>query len=424
LVRTKFGLAKAKILPDIVYWLILAITAANYSFISHAYNSDLIIGGPLKPIAFLRLPLAVLGFLYLQAIYPKKLKYGPAGPVFILLLVMVVLSVPMSPNKMMALQYGTWFFFHLLFTAKYVQYLVDRLGYEQAKIKLAGPLMLFGLWFLMLTLLGLPNYQLGRPFPAVYSHYVSVVMIVPVFLGGLAICYRHLANKQLIKYALLFMGVFCLAVIAVSAKRASIVCALLIVGVYILFMLKASSKVFVIIFLPLALMFLLSGDIGEVADEATSFTQFKIEKGLDSRTSTSINARFYVWNLTMSLAIDNPLGVGVNVGRSLAGGGLHNTYLGYILEVGWVGALAIMTMIIVALYKGAIEGRKIAAKREMLFFITLPCMLYSVTEYNSSPGQPLFIPLWVGIFFLLLRVKPGKVQAPRQQTSREQNRTV
>lgn len=387
-------------IADWFYWSLLAITAANYSIITFTFSGDLVLSGPLKPIAYLRFPIAILGYFWLASIHKRGLGFGKVTPLAIVLMASLLIAMPFSPNFRVAFQYDVWFIFQVMFLLKYVYYLVDLTGYERAKYKLVLPLLIMGLYFLVLTVIGLPGYSIGRPFPAIFTTRVQVAMIVPLFLGGLACCLSQISKQRFIYFSMLGFAVFCLMVIAVSGKRASIICALLVIGAYFVFSMKSTGRILAILLVPIALVVALSSSFKDTAIEASEYTVTRIEKGLDTKTSTSINARFSIWDEIGELSRKYPMGVGINVGRDLVGGGLHNTYLGYLLEAGWLAFFVVIVIVFWSLFSGYFTN--IAARREMLFYITLPCALYSMTEYNTAPGQPLFIPLWVGLAYALM----------------------
>lgn len=398
-VNRMFGV-RTSIFADLCYWSLVAITAANYSFITFTLSGDVMFSGPLKPLAYSRLPIAIIGFFFLVAKHKKGLSIGPMSGLLTALVLSVTLSVPLSPAIREAAIYGVWFVFMVLFLSKYTYYLVEQGGLAFAKYKLVLPLMFYGLYFLVLTLFSLPEYVLGRPFPALFSTRTQVAMIAPLFLGGMACCYYMIKQKKVMSFALLGGVVFCLAVLAVSGKRASIVCALLIGAAYFVFTMRASGKLVLVAVLPMLLFLVFSSGFDNTARDASEFTMQRVEKGFDSKTATSINARLYIWDIVGESVTKYPLGVGLNVGRVLVGGGLHNTYLGYLLETGWISFVLVMIIIALSGLRSWFSNNN--DKRNMLLFIMLPCLLYSITEYNTAPGQPLFIPFWVAIAYGLM----------------------
>lgn len=386
-----------------IYWLLIGITAANYSFLTFAFSGEDDFASPLKPLAYARLPLAAIGFFYVSIIHKKGVKLGNVGAPIALFLVAILFTIPMSIDAQTAAIYAAWFAFQLLFLAKYAYYVSDTVGLHEAKLKLFIPIMVYGAYFLVLTIFRLNEYQIGKPFPAIYTTRVQVAMLAPLFLGVLACCYHELKIKQLYFWPLIGFTLFCIAVLLVSGKRASIVCVFLIVAAYFLLKTKVSGKLIVAMLAPVAIGVIYYTGFSDVALQASEYSIQRIEKGFDSRTATSINARLYIWDIIGEYANTHPFGVGLNVGRQLVGGGMHNTYLGYLLEAGWLSFIIFIALVIWSCQR-AVFSRN-SDKKDVFYFVMLPCLLYSVTEYNTSPGQPLFIPFWMGILFALLPTK-------------------
>ncbi len=400
---------------DLIYWSLLIITAANYSFLTFPFAGGVEpVLSPLKPIAYARLPLAVFGYFYLITIHRRGASLGKMSAFLLVFMAAVIFSIPLSPDPFEALTYAVWFIFQVLFLIKYVYYLIDNADYKRAQVKLTFPLMLMGLYFLLLALANLPNYRIGRPFPAIYTSWIVVAMMIPLFLGGLACCYSSFSKRKIWSIFFIGMVLFCLVVAAVSGKRATILCALVVITTYFIFVLKAPGKIVAMIMIPIALAAAVYSGASDTVVKASEFTVQRVEKGLDSKTATSINARFQVWNSIGESVVHYPLGVGINVGRQVVGGGLHNTYLGYLLEAGWLGFIIFMGILFWSFYSGYFTD--IQEKREMLFFILLPVAIYSFTEYNTAPGQPHFIPFWIGIAYCILSTKQRRVNITKRRT--------
>ena len=389
--------ARTSRVADYFYWLILAITAANYSVLTFRIDGEDDFYNPLKPLAYVRLPLAVIGYFYLVFTDRTGFRIRNAGAPVLALVVCSVLAMPFAQSLWDAFTYTTWFVFQLLFLAKYISHLGDRIDVEQVKLKLFFPLFLVGAYFILLSLLAFPSYSIGRPFPALFSTRTQVAMHSPLFVGGLACCLAMLSKRKLIYLLFLALGVFSLAVVAVSGKRASMVCTLIVLASFFIFQLKIWGKLAAALLIPIALYLAVSTGFQNTAEEATEYSRVRIEKGMSEDTATSINARFSIWEIGRELALTRPLGVGVNGGRDLVGGGLHNTYLGYLIETGWIGFVLVMVLLFSACFKAFFSSSE--HHRQVLFYMTIPVALYSFTEYNSAPGQPLFVAFWVCILF-------------------------
>ncbi len=393
--------AKSSRVADIFYWLVLGITAANYSFITFSQLGDELLSQPLKSLAYARLPIVIVGCIYLLVGLKRHTVSVGVWLSFSALILFLLMTIPLSPDFQNAALYNTWFIFQTLFFILYISHLFATIGLERAKVKVALPLMFYGLYFVMLTFLALPRFSIGQPFPAVFSTRVQVAMICPLFLGGLACNFRLLSKRKIWLLTYIALAGFTLLVIAASGKRASILSALLIISTYFLLFMKMRGRILVAVLVPLAVVLIAMTELRDQAFEATEYTRDRVEKGFDKRTATSIMSRFEIWEVALEQVYDHPLGVGVGVGRVIVGGGLHNTYLGYLLETGILASIIVFVIIGVVLFSNF--NSKYIEKKEMLYFILIPCLLYSLTEYNTSPGQPLFIPTWAAIFFCLLR---------------------
>lgn len=411
---------KTKLFPDLVYWLTLAITAANYSFFTFPYGGGDMISTPFKPLAYLRLPLAVAGYFYLLVIH-RKSSNDPVVSVLVgIFCATAIIAIPFAPTVLDAFNYGIWLIFQLLFLFKYADYLVSAGGYPHAKSRLIVPLIFFGAYFVLLSFLGLPNWTIGKPVPPIYSDRAPAAMIMIFFLGGVAVMAREIKAKKILSLVVLAGVLFCLFLIAVSGKRASMLCAIIIAAGYFVYMTKVSGKFIALLLIPAVVLVALQFGAAEFGQEATEYSRMRIERGQDERTRTSIQGRFDIWERVEGVYIKYPLGAGVNSGRKIVGGGLHNTYLGYLLENGWIGILVFMTLLTLAGFRGFFGN--VPERRQVLIMILLPAMLYAFTEYNSSPGQPTFVPLWVGICFCLLKIKKRK--RVRMNSGKEMNKTA
>ena len=196
------------------------------------------------------------------------------------------------------------------------------------------------------------------------------------------------------------MVVFASFVISISGKRASILSLIVIIAMYFLIKKKSNSKfvlipiVGILLYLPLSI-----NDVSDMTSEAIEYSRFRIEKSFDSERSTSINLRMIIWRKSLDIAENNILGIGMANGRKILSFGIHSTYLGYLLETGVLGFLSFLSVIIMAFVRSI--STKLIEKKEMLYFMLFPTMLFNMTEYNSSPGQLMFIPFWVAVIYIL-----------------------
>ena len=127
-----------------------------------------------------------------------------------------------------------------------------------------------------------------------------------------------------------------------------------------------------------------------------------IESGniVESNSSSSWSDRRWIYESYISLLKANPMGVGIGQASKvhalefydsrLAGYSPHNSVLGAFVEAGILGGLAYTVLPVIVLFKNRMDLDK--------FVMLLVICIQMYVEYNSSPGQILFIP-----YFILLR---------------------
>jgi hypothetical protein len=387
---------------------LFAITAANYSFISFGMDGSERIIGALKPIAFLRLPLALLGCLLLTLGWPSATRAPMSllGPV-LGIVVLSFVAAAFALDTRTALVYGLWWGATVAFLALYAQRRIDAYGEAAAARALAWPILVFAGWFLLLAVLALPRFQLGQAMPGAFTTEAKIAIVAPFFLGAVAVGAGEVQRKAVPRLLVIGLGVFTLLLIAVSGKRMAMIAALIIAAAWLVLHMQASIKLVAVLIIPAALVALVAAPaLRTVAVEATEHSTHRIEKGMDAATATSINARKQVWETVLAQTEKRPLGIGFANGALLVGAGLHNSYLGYWLETGVLGAMMVASLVLA----GVATGLKTTspAKREILFFLFIPAALFHVTEYNTSPGQILFLPFWTALAFLLAKRNPAR----------------
>jgi len=134
----------------------------------------------------------------------------------------------------------------------------------------------------------------------------------------------------------------------------------------------------------------------------------RIEKTFDTSRDGSTQERLEIWRNSMTTIMANPaVGVGLDNGRQaseafaatsgVAGYGLHNTYLAVLVEMGVLGAFFFLILLI----RSFNLWRTRCSKSLKWTIVLLACtpLLLGMVEYNLTPGQFMFWPLWIVILF-------------------------
>jgi len=156
----------------------------------------------------------------------------------------------------------------------------------------------------------------------------------------------------------------------------------------------------------------------------SDIVQSRIQRARQNSAYFGDAARYQIYQANFQLWLSRPL---VGVGLTNAGDAVtieknneqtnfapHNTYLGLLSETGAIGALSFLILCFRSL--GAwrrIPDRRV---RRSLVFLAVAPLLISFTEYNLTPGQALFWPLWLCI--LLPRMYPERVPAAARSAMR------
>jgi O-antigen ligase len=104
----------------------------------------------------------------------------------------------------------------------------------------------------------------------------------------------------------------------------------------------------------------------------------------------------------------------VALGSEYEGYGMHNTYAAVLVEMGAIGALLFVFMVGRTVLIGLRSGF-FHANMGAYTLLALPPLLYGLTEYNLTPGQIAFWPLW--IVLLLPRMPTESSRGPERRAA-------
>lgn len=245
---------------------------------------------------------------------------------------------------------------------------------------------------LSFLMLGLVN---GQPFEIAFSSKVFWPAFLVILFANVASDSNRPNNRRLsllLTVSLLF--------ILLSGKRFALV---------LFASLVASEASFVLVFLVLGGLVLWVGADKLTADNfETIYRLQKLEITNGQLTevgySQSFADRSWIYQSYLHLWQKFPLGLGLGAASDLhskiyadsylAGYSPHNSFLAALIETGILGGLAYATAFVLAL------AQTLYRKKRILFFLVLMGQMF--IEYNSSPGQILFLPI---LMFLALLYK-------------------
>lgn len=204
--------------------------------------------------------------------------------------------------------------------------------------------------------------------------------------------YTEGVKSKVLLYCLLVASIF----IALSGKRTALITTL----VFLLLYFRGSLVLMASI--GGAFFFFYGFDIIHSLASFDRLQNLSIEAGniVESNSSSSWSDRRWIYESYISLLKDNPMGVGIGQASKvheiefydsrLAGYSPHNSFLGAFVEAGILGGVAYTLLPVIVLFKNRLDLDK--------FVMLLVISIQMYVEYNSSPGQILFIP-----YFILLR---------------------
>ena len=249
--------------------------------------------------------------------------------------------------------------------------------------------VLFALYFIVGCLvLGLPNGL--NPFFIAFSSktYWPALLIVLIVI----LYYIKAIDRRILTYLTIISFLF----IALSGKRT----ALLIVC---MFLIVHNKKVFWVLFTLLVLVTLQENI--NIFGSMFTFQRFQLlsyESGkiVESNSSSSWADRQWITGSYLQLLKTNPMGVGIGQAANahsmvysnlrLEGYSPHNSYLAAFVEAGILGGGAYLILTLKVILNNIINKEKI------LIILVVCVQMY--LEYNSSPGQILYLP-----YLILLR---------------------
>ncbi len=219
--------------------------------------------------------------------------------------------------------------------------------YGRAKSTFQDP-NVYGPFLVLPAMFALQKVLLARPRRALFASAIYILLFIGVFVSFSRAAWGHFAVSSLLVYALVF-------VLEAKAKDKIRMIILAMVGV-------------------LGLTAILGGLLSIDSVRSLFNERFALEQNYDSGSTGRFGRQAYA----VGLAITHPFGIGPKEFRQLRiTEEPHNTYISVILNYGWLGGMAFITMLLTTLWRGV---------------SLLP---------RGSPNRFLLIPL-VSVFFPLL----------------------
>lgn len=120
--------------------------------------------------------------------------------------------------------------------------------------------------------------------------------------------------------------------------------------------------------------------------------------------------RILIWRDKMKYLEDHPVaGAGIiNSTRAsggeiaagkMAGYSAHSTFIGVLVETGWVGAALFVVFLFTVVLRTAVQYRR-GVQFHFLLFLMLAALAISLFEYNLAPGQATFWPFFASLALL------------------------
>ena len=398
-----------------VLFVSVFLNLANYSFLSYARGGSEQITTEGQLIAALRLPLALLAVIVLLIKNRRGFgRYLWRNWDVLAFGLFAIVSGLFAYDRQTGLLYGVWMLLSLLTALAYLYALGTRFPTLYVGKHLAVLLALASLPMVVLAVMALPEYTPGRPLEAIYSssnfhaYPAGTVVVALIVIGfkrdGVRIGVMRLARKV---PSFVYAGIIVVAgaMMFLSGRRAATVAVGVAVVVYLLTEVQGQGdrafRLFRIALIGGAFV-LIWWLTAPLADHATH----RFERAVGPSRDSSLQARVEIWNNGLELLATNPVfGVGllnavtlsevIMPYSSFAGYSTHNTYLGVFIEMGIVGLL-FFVLILVRSWRSYWALPSKITKSDIVL-LSIPPLIVGLTEYNLTPGQVFFWPFWIAI---------------------------
>ena len=392
-----------------VLFLAMLLNVANYTVLNFSADGTEVLSGGARLIAALRVPLVVATIGIHAWSSPRRfLSLLRANWDVVLFGTSAFLGVFISTDPGQAGRYALWLVLSLTAALVFVQ----EVGLERNRDRMATVAATIGLCYAPVVLLaarGLPTFA-GRGY-LVADYLPSNIYAVggTLVLGSIA-AVLGLPSRRRAWFSTTLLIAFAglaLPIVLLSAKRSAIVAMALILCIaglreFARRRWRPTRSAFVIALLA-------AGAVGGVkAIDQAQATQWRFTRLVaEGQEDSSVVARLDLLKLGREVFYTSPLvgvgltGFGKAVGRSRPGSSyeaysLHNTYLAVPVEMGIVGTLLFLIMVFRSIRIG-IRNRILTDDLVTFLLLSLPALLYGVTEYNLTPGQIVFWPVWIAI---------------------------
>ena len=332
----------------------------------------------------------------------------------LLFIVVSLFSTAFAFNVSRTLQYVVWFTVSLCSALFFWYFVARRMDLERAGTFLAAVLLVAYAPFLAFALPGVVSYtgqHLRAWFaPGPFYAYAAVGVYASALI--LMTIDRKSFREKLIRYipspVIAAVGLFSVVSVIYSSKRSTIVAVAIVTIVFVVgrMFVNERRRRAASLFRTVALAAALVG-VAVWAVPRAERTMMRFGRVVDPTVEDgSLDARRNIYQNSLYVYSKYPVfGVGLangdNATRELlpnakkSGSPLHNTFLGILVELGTVGMLLFLLMAV----RSAIYFFKLPSKRfkfQILLLGVAPALV-SITEYNLTPGQALFWPLWLTV---------------------------
>lgn len=397
--------------------VVMALNVANYSVLTFSASGDRLSGSGGSVLAALRAPLLV-GIILLLLRRSRSAFWSMLRREWDVLAFAcsAFLGAVYAPRPIQAIAYAIW----LALALAVILGVVVGQDRDTSERWLRSIAYSISLAYLPLVFLGARGLGTATDQGAVYAAFVgsniyAVAAMLVLANTSILLTNRTRAHGAVVAAGLALVGLVSLALIIFSAKRSTIVGAALIVVVATLreFTRGRWRPRRALAFLLLLVVSIAgSSRLIRTADR----TIFRVTRLAEGVQDASVGARVELLDAGWRVFREFPIaGVGLTgfgdavasavPGTPYAGYGLHNTYAAILVEMGLIGSFLFGIVVLRSIGRGLRSG---FFREHMTAYLLLagPPVLYGLTEYNLTPGQIAFWPLWIGLLIPRIAAAP------------------
>lgn len=401
-----------KSLTTLVVLLALA-NIGNYSFLTYTYGGAFLPSWVNSFFNIIRVLLAVIPALLILSgrykAFALKRNFSINWDIILLFSLVGVISAMFVPNTLKVLLYVIW----TLSIAVVLIYWFSKDTFssqssgvvEIIKVFFYSHIIVLGLLILNIENVFMENFQMPFSSKSFYAYSLYVL-----FFASVIILHKRLINRsqEIIKprffsniLFLIFILIMITLFILISGRRSALL-GIIILTVSFLY-LNFRRYGFIIIALMLTIISVKNPlfDVDFKTINRMKLIELSDNTIIEKGYTNSYGERLEIWQTYAEIVSHHPI-FGVGVGNSAAihkimfptsfvsGYSPHNSYLAVLVEYGFVGLILLIIILIRNLYFLKRFTRPI---RLYYLSFSLGLIIISLFEYNSSPGQILFIPI-------------------------------